>query len=146
MSNSKSQQTYSTHTRFDPAYHFFLVPIVFLNLMRAGYALWKLPAAAQVLDLIFAFAFVIGLLKLRLYPLRVQDRLIRLEETLRLTPLLPAELAARLPSVTPGQFVALRFASDAEAPALVRRALDENLAPADIKKAISNWRPDEFRV
>ncbi len=146
MPNTPSQQTYSNHTRLDPPYHFFLIPIALLNLLRAVYALVKMPAYGSALDVIFAVAFVLALFKLRTYPLRVQDRLIRLEETLRLTPLLPAELAARLSSLTPGQFVALRFASDAEAPALVRRALEENLAPADIKKAISNWRPDHFRV
>jgi hypothetical protein len=71
---------------------------------------------------------------------------IRLEERLRLTQLLPDPLRSRIPELTEGQLVALRFASDAEIPKLVERTLKENLSSADIKKAIQTWRPDYWRV
>jgi hypothetical protein len=76
----------------------------------------------------------------------VQDRVIRLEEQLRLVSLLPEPLRSRVPELTPGQLVGLRFASDAELPGLAERALSEKLSKEDIKKAIQNWRPDYLRV
>ncbi|HXP41918.1 MAG TPA: DUF6526 family protein, partial [Candidatus Acidoferrales bacterium] len=78
--------------------------------------------------------------------LRVQDRVICLEERLRLTTLSPEPLRSRLPELTERQLIALRFSSDAEAPSLAERALTEKLAPRDIKQAIQTWRPDYWRV
>ncbi len=91
-------------------------------------------------------AAAIAVLKIRMYALRVQDRVIRLEERLRLASLLSEPLRSRIPELTVGQLVALRFASDAEVPKLAERALSEKLSPADIKKAIQVWRPDYLRV
>ena len=82
----------------------------------------------------------------RSHSLKAQDRIIRLEEKLRFAALLPPDLLARSQSLTEAQYIALRFASDAEVPALVKRTLDENLTQKQIKEAIVNWRPDYFRV
>jgi hypothetical protein len=82
----------------------------------------------------------------RLYALKVQDRVIRLEERLRLTQILQEPLRSRIPELTVDQLCGLRFASDAELPKLVERTLNEKLKRADIKKAIQNWRPDYWRV
>ena len=81
-----------------------------------------------------------------MYSAKVQDRVIRLEERLRLQSLAPDAFKARIPELTVRQLVALRFASDSEVTALATKALDENLAPKQIKALIQNWRPDFHRV
>jgi hypothetical protein len=89
---------------------------------------------------------LIVFIKMRSYALRVQDRIIRLEETLRLREILPPALQSYIQQLAPGQFIALRFASDEELPARVAEALKENLSPDQIKRRIQTWRPDTFRV
>jgi hypothetical protein len=95
---------------------------------------------------IAAAALATAVVRFRMYSLRVQDRIIRLEERLRLATLLSEPLRSRIPELTVGQLVALRFASDAEVPALCERALAEKLSKGDIKKSIETWRPDYWRV
>ncbi len=142
----KKPQTYANHTRWDPPFHFFVLP-VFLLLALAGvvHFIWH-PGLHIGIMFVAAVALATAVLKIRLYALRVQDRVIRLEEQLRLASLLPEPLRARILELTPGQLVGLRFASDAELPSLAQRVLSEKLSQADIKKSIQNWRPDYFRV
>ncbi len=139
-------QTYATHRRFHPIFHFVAFPI---SLVCALIQLWHLvrhPGPGSLLSFASATALVLGVFLARFYGIRVQDRLIRLEETLRMRTLLPAELQARLGELRPDQCVGLRFASDAELPALVEQALNENLGGEAIKRRIQAWRPDTFRV
>lgn len=142
----KKPQTFANHSRLDPSYHFFVVP-VFLLLAIAGmvHFIWR-PGWHTALMFVVAVALATAVSKIRTYSLRVQDRVIRLEETLRLKALLPEPLRSRIPELTEGQLIALRFASDTEVPALTARALSEKLSRADIKKAIQTWRPDYWRV
>ena len=84
---------------------------------------------------------------LRTFPLKAQDRIIRLEETLRLERLLPADLKPRIGDLRPGQLIALRFASDEELPDLTRAVLAGEVTGSDeIKKRARNWRADHFRM
>jgi hypothetical protein len=146
-------QTLANHTRFDPPFHFFVLPIFALGLILSLVHFFAHITHGDLRDHVHAFllvllalAFLILAVKVRFYALRVQDRIIRLEERLRLTQLLSEPLRSRIPELTEGQLCGLRFASDAEIPKLVERALNEKLSRADIKKAIQTWRPDYWRV
>ena len=91
-------------------------------------------------------AAFIPLFKLRSYPLKVQDRVIRLEERIRLQALAPAEWHAQIYRLSEDQLIALRFAADDEVVELAKQALEENLTRKQIKERIKSWRPDEWRV
>ena len=142
----KKTQTFANHARYDPLYHFFALPVFLLLPFLAAANFVRHPGLHSGLLFVVAVAAAIAVLKIRTYPLKVQDRVIRLEEQLRLTSLLPETLRSRIPELTEGQLIALRFASDAEVPKLAERALSEKLSTADIKKAIQTWRPDYWRV
>jgi len=149
----KKPQTLANHVRLDPPFHFYLLPIFGLALILSLIHFFAHITHGNIFDHIHAFllillavAFVLLVLKARLYSLKVQDRVIRLEERLRLTQLLPEPLRSRILELTEDQLIGLRFASDAEIPKLVERTLKENLSRADIKKAIQTWRPDYWRV
>jgi len=144
--SAKVPQTFRNHVRFDPAYHAFLVPVAGINVVIALWSAFRNPSLAAAWFVILAAAAVVAVMKLRLYPLKAQDRIIRLEEQLRLFQLLPQGLRGRCVELNEGQLIALRFAPDAEVPALVEKALAASMSQRDIKQAIVNWRPDYFRV
>ena len=140
------QQSYADHGRTDPVFHRFLVPISALTIIVAVVNAVRHPGFNSAWLVVVSIAAGVALFKMRLYSLKVQDRLIRLEERLRLQQLLAEPLRSRIPELTVGQLVALRFASDAELPMLVTRALNEKLSKDDLKKSVTAWRPDFFRV
>lgn len=149
----KTPQTFANHTRFDPPFHFFIVPVIALGVIFAFIHFFAHLSHADFRDdfhaillILLSLALLTWVFKTRLYSLRVQDRVIRLEERLRLMQLLPEPLRKRIPELTEGQLIGLRFASDAEVPKLAERALNEKLSRNDIKKAVQNWRPDYWRV
>lgn len=140
-------QTYSNHTKWDPKFHFIASPLFFINLGYRLYLIDALDGAPDAIwEAIFAVALLIALFTIRLYALKVQDRLIRLEERLRLQSVLPEALRPRIGELTVPQLVGLRFASDAELPALVEKVLANGMGTKEIKQSIQNWRPDDFRV
>ena len=139
-------QTFANHTRFDPPYHFFVIPVLAITVLLTIWNLIQNASFYSAWMVVVALALVVLALKCRLYALKVQTRVIRLEERLRLVTLLPESLRAKIPQLTEGQLVALRFASDAEVPGLVEKALAASLPNTEIKNAIVNWRPDYFRV
>jgi len=140
-------QTYANHTRFHPPFHFFLIPggLVLLILAIVNVVRHYDRLDAWILVLV-AILFPVAAFLIRINALRVQDRLIRLEERLRLQALLSTEFASRLDELTESQLIALRFASDGELPGLVAKVLASKMQSKDIKKAIVTWRPDTFRV
>jgi hypothetical protein len=149
----KHPQTFANHTKLDPPFHFFLVPVFALGLVLALVHFFYHFRESDPRDnihsfllIVLAFAFLALVFKVRLYSLKLQDRIIRLEERLRLMQILPEPLRSRILELTEDQLCGLRFASDAEVPKLVERALNEKLKRADIKKLIQNWRPDYWRV
>lgn len=139
-------QNLSNHVKYDPSYHFFLLPVMTINIIMAIIHLVRFPRFSSVWLLILALAAMVVIGRIRVYALRVQDRVIRLEERLRLMSLLPEPLRARIGELSDRQLIGLRFASDQELPALVQRALDEKLSLADIKKSVVTWRPDYSRI
>jgi hypothetical protein len=143
-----NEQNLKNHTRFVPSYHFFALPVFGINLVWSLYRLRYLGISfAGIFGVILAAAFVVVALRSRLFALAVQDRLIRLEERLRYDRMLPEELRWRADELTVNQFVALRFASDDELPALMKRVLDEKITQRKaIKQQIKNWRPDYLRA
>lgn len=140
-------QNFANHARLVPGYHFVTFGLLAINLGWSIYRLVKIQSwdAAVVLGL--AVALVLLFFYARLFPLAAQDRLIRLEERLRMATLLPADLKPRIGDFTTAQLIALRFASDAELPDLARRVLDEGLTDRKaIKRLIKEWRADYCRV
>ena len=141
------QQTLQNHTRWVPLYHFVSAPIFILNLVWALYLLVTGFSAHTVFGVLFAFALLVTFFFARVFALSAQDRVIRLEERLRMREQLPDELQSRINDFTTSQLVALRFASDAELPDLARQVLTEHITSRKaIKERIQTWRPDYQRV
>jgi len=143
-----AEQNFSNHVRFFPPFHFFVVPVLLINFFWSSYR-WKTSGFS--VDgfeyVVVAAALLIGFLSARMMALSVQDRVIRLEEQLRYQRLLPADLKPRIGEFTVSQCVSLRFASDAELPALARKVLDEKLNQRKaIKQLVKNWKPDYLRA
>ena len=142
-------QSYKNHTRFEPGFHFLLVPVLLLNIVVT--VVWYVhhhadhPHIAPWLVLM-SVVLLLMLGTTRRYAAHNQDRLIRLEERLRYALLLPAAELPLVENLSVPQIVALRFASDAELPALALRAAGEKLTPKPIKQSIQTWRADNFRV
>jgi Family of unknown function (DUF6526) len=143
-----AEQTFANHTRFFPPFHFFLMPVLLINLgvqLHWMKVFWF--SYTGIFGVLMALALIVGFLTARMFALSVQDRVIRLEERLRYQRLLPADLQPRIEEFTIAQLVSLRFASDAELPALARKVLDEKLQGRRvIKKLVKNWKPDYLRA
>ena len=144
---SDQPQNFATHRRWVPLYHFFTLPVLLVNLVY-----WVIPVfssfsfetvlAALVAVVLFVLAFLV-----RVFSSTVQDRVIRLEERLRLERLLPDERKSRTDEFSVGQLVGLRFASDEELPGLATKVLDDKMEKSDdIKRLIKTWRPDFQRL
>jgi len=143
----KAPQTFENHMRILPAFHYVAFPLFAVNFF---FALYQTVTAFSWANLV-ALGLSVGLILLfflaRVMALSVQDRVIRLEETLRMRALLPADLQARIGEFTVKQLVALRFASDGELPGLARQVLDGTIQDQKaIKKMVREWRADYQRA
>jgi Family of unknown function (DUF6526) len=144
---AEREQTFQNHARLLPAFHFFVLPVLFANVLNSIWRVWLAPGPSTIFAFIVATALLtLGFLS-RIQALTVQDRVIRLEMRLRLRQVLPQELHGRIGELTHRQLVALRFASDQELPQLVREVLDGTLQTSkDIKMRVKNWQPDWLRA
>ena len=142
------EQNFANHVKLVPTFHFFVIPVLTLNFVSSIFRLvhtWFRWDA--LIGMLTAAALVVLAFRARLFALSVQDRVIRLEERMRFERLLPDDLKARIAEFQPGQLVALRFACDAELPALARKVLNDNLTDRKaIKKMVQTWRPDYHRL
>lgn len=143
-----AEQNFANHGKLVPAFHFFVLPVMLINF---GWSIYRWIHTEFRLDgfvgIVVAAALFTGFALARVMALKVQDRVIRLEERLRFERVLPADMHSRIPEFTVDQFVALRFASNSELPELARKVLDEKLNDRkEIKKMIKVWRPDFARA
>lgn len=144
---AEGPQSYDNHTRWHAPHHFFVGPVLLANVIVALVQLVRDPGLDRGWWLVVSAALFGAAVLARINPLRVQDRVIRLEESLRYYQLLPEDLAARAASLTTAQTIALRFAPDEELEGLVREVLEGRLTkPDEIKRAVRNWRADTLRV
>jgi hypothetical protein len=144
-------QNFANHPKFVPGYHFVAFGILAINLLWSLYRLVSGLPGVPFFDRLLGFAVAVALVLLawyaRVFPLKAQDRVIRLEEVLRLERLLPPDLRPRIGDLRTGQLIALRFASDAELPELTRAVLDRGITtPKEIKKMVGSWRGDYLRM
>ena len=142
------EQNLANHTKFFPPFHFFVLPVMLANLGVQIYWMKDFGLSFRgIFGVLIALALLVGFLCSRVMALRVQDRVIRMEEQLRYARLLPADLQSRIGEFTIAQIVSLRFASDAELPALARKVLDGKMQDSKaIKQMIQNWKPDYVRA
>jgi hypothetical protein len=143
-----AQQSFQSHAKWLPPFHFFVLPVLLINLgfqiswcVKAGFTV------GGVLSVVVAAALFVGMVMARVMAMKVQDRVIRIEERIRFERLLPPDMHARIGEFTMDQLVALRFASNAELPELARRVLEEKVNDRKaIKQMIKTWRPDLARA
>ena len=147
MANEKPQNL-QNHAKFVPPFHMFVLPVFLANVVWSIYHLVKAGISFEsVFGVLMALALITFALFARLFALTVQDRVIRLEMRLRLAEILPPDLRPRIPDFSVAQMVSLRFASDAELPALARKVLDEKLENRKaIKQLVKNWQGDYLRA
>jgi len=143
----KTPQTFENHARLVPAFHYVAFPLFAINFFFALYQAVVHFNWANLMGLGLAVALVLLFFLARVMAMTVQDRVIRLEERMRLRELLPADLKPRINEFSVKQLVALRFASDGELPELARQVLDGKLTEQKaIKQAVKNWRADYQRA
>lgn len=143
-----AEQNFVNHVRWVPGFHYFVVPVMALNF---GWSIYRWKLAGFSLDgfisVLTAAALILLMFYARIFALTVQNRVIRLEERLRLERLLPGDLKPRIGEFSSGQLVAMRFAGDTELPALARKVLTEKIQEGKaIKQMVQNWRADYLRA
>jgi hypothetical protein len=140
-------QSLANHTRWHAPFHFFVLPVMLINVIWSVVLFVKAPGLNSGWWLVLSLALLILTFMVRLNPLKAQDRIIRLEERLRYKEVLSPALLPQTSALEPGQIIALRFAGDDELEELVSAVLTGKLTKSiEIKRAITHWRGDTFRV
>ena len=144
---SRPPQTYANHGKLVPGYHFWATILLMLPTLYFGFLMVTSFSVERLALFMFAVGVTVVGFYARAFPLGVQDRVIRLEEQIRMERLLPEDQKGRIATVTTEQFIGLRFASDEELPDLVRQVLDEGMTDRKrIKQAVKSWRADHERI
>ena len=142
-----ASQTFANHRRYDPPWHFVGAMIVLLGVIAAAVHAYRRGGCCNWWMVVYTVGIMLCVFRARAQTLTVQNRVIRLEMRLHLKDVLAPALAARIGELSVSQLVGLRFASDAELPALVERCLSGQLANNEaVKKEIKNWQPDWLRA
>ena len=141
------EQSYANHRRWYLLYHFVAQPILVANLVVAVRRAVVMPTHANWWGVVVAVGLEALAVAARTMALTVQNRVVRLEQWIRLGAVLPPDLKPRVSELRLGQLLGLRFASDAELPDLVRRCLAGELRGADqVKREVKSWQPDHLRA
>jgi hypothetical protein len=143
---SEKPQNFENHARQIPV---FVVGqlVLMVNLVGRLIDLRHGISFGSVMDVLVGAVLIALFVFARNSTLAVQNRLIRLEMGLRLAGALPSDLQARIPAFTLDQLISLRFASDAELPALARKVLDEKINDRKaIKQLVKDWQADYLRA
>ncbi len=144
---AQARQTYANHARFVRLYHGFVQPVLAANVIWAGWRFVRAPGVDSAFAFLVALAILFLVFFARIFALKAQDRVIRLEMRLRLREILPAAMQDDIPALSVNQLVALRFAGDQELPGLVDRVLKDDIQDRrTIKKMITLWQGDYLRV
>ena len=147
MQQPAAEQSYANHVRKIPPLYWAASAAIAADILWTLWLLVRMPSVGTAVGFATAVALGLTIYYARVNALTVQNRVIRLEERLRLERLLPEELRPRIAELSVRQLVALRFASDAELPDLARQALDGPIAdPDEIKRKVRSWRADWLRV
>ena len=140
-------QTFANHTRRHAPFHFFVVPVMLINVIWSVVQFVKAPTLNSGWWIIVSLALLVLTFLVRVNPLKVQDRIIRLEERLRYQELLSPALLQNTSALGTGQIIALRFASDDELEEHMGAVMEGKVTKGiEIKRAIKHWRADTFRV
>ena len=144
---SDAPQSLKNHGKLVPLYHGVAFGLFVINLAWWSIRVFRSPSAGTAVGFLLAVGLILLFFFARVFALGVQDRVIRLEERLRLERLLPGDLKGRIQDFTTEQLIGLRFASDEELPGLARRVLDEGISDRKtIKQAVKHWRADHQRI
>lgn len=144
--SEKKPQNYENHAKFIPVFHYIALPLLLVNFFGALFRVTQEISFYTFNGVGLAISLIVVAVFTRLFALKAQDRVIRLEEQIRMQTFLPDALKAQVGRLTMGQIVALRFASDEELVDLTQDALNQNTSPNALKQAVKNWRPDYDRV
>ena len=144
---AQSTQSYANHVKLVPLFHYFTLPALFVYFVWSVVQLFRMPSVGNGMTVLLAVTLMVLAVLARVFALRVQDRVIRLEMRLRLRECLPADLQPKIADFTVDQLVAMRFASDEELPGLAAQVLRDNVANRTaIKKMIRSWQADHQRA
>lgn len=140
-------QNYKTHRKFVPLFHYVALPVLMINVLVAAWGIVQGPGLPSVWAFLMSVALFLGALFARVFALAAQDRVIRLEERMRMRELFPEALRARIGEFSREQIIGLRFASDGELPELAATVLRDNIQKRDeVKKMVKHWRADDHQL